>query len=101
MQRRWMLSLLLLIGIVGYFSVPTVANFVVHAHGGNGMLQRVTSIATTTVSAAPGAAAAIGERGEQARSNILNAPSDFIKGWHSAGSGNSNYKKDKLSGKPS
>ncbi|WP_367277529.1 conjugative transposon protein TraJ [Mucilaginibacter sp.] len=89
----------LLIGIVGYFSVPTVANFVVHAHGGNGMLQRVTSIATTTVSATPGAAAAIGERGEQARSNILNAPSDFIRGWNSAGSGNSNYKKDKLSGK--
>jgi conjugative transposon TraJ protein len=90
----------LLIGIVGYFSVPTVANFVVHAHGGNGMLQRVNSITATTVSAAPGAAAAIGERGEQARSNILNAPSDFIKGWHSAGSGNSNYQKDKLSGKP-
>lgn len=89
----------LLIGIVGYFSVPTVANFVVHAHGGNGMLQRVNSITATTVSAAPGAAAAIGERGEQTRSNILNAPSDFIKGWHSTGSGNSNYQKDKLSGK--
>lgn len=89
----------LLIGIVGYFSVPTVANFVVHAHGGNGMLQRINSMTATTVSAAPGVAAAVGERGEQARSNILNAPSDFMKGYNGAGVGNSNYQKDKLSGK--
>lgn len=87
----------LLIGIVGYFCVPTVANFVVHAHGGNGMLQRITSLSTATVTAAPGVAAAIGERGEQARSNILNAPSDFMKGWNSAGSGNT-YQQDKLKG---
>lgn len=89
----------LLIGIVGYFSVPTVANFVVHAHGGNGMLQRINSMTATTLSAAPGVAAAVGERGEQARSNILNAPSDFMKGYNGAGVGNSNYQKDKLSGK--
>ncbi|WP_259070367.1 conjugative transposon protein TraJ [Mucilaginibacter sp. X4EP1] len=91
----------LLIGIVGYFSVPTVANFVVHAHGGNGMLQRINSMtagaATTVVSSSIAGAAALGERGEQARSNILNAPSDFIKGWHSAGSGNT-YQQDKLKG---
>ncbi|MDB4926590.1 conjugative transposon protein TraJ [Mucilaginibacter sp.] len=89
----------LCIGIVGYFSVPSVANYVIHAHGGNGLLNKVTSAATTTISMAPGAAAAIGERAEQARSNILNAPSDVVKGWNSAGSGNSNYQRDKLSGK--
>jgi len=90
----------LCIGIVGYFSVPSVANYVIHAHGGNGLLNRVTNVATTatntTISAATSGAAALGERGEQARSNILNAPADFMKGYNSTGS---SYQKDKLSGK--
>jgi conjugative transposon TraJ protein len=86
----------LCIGIVGYFSVPSVANYVIHAHGGNGLLNKVTSVATTTVSMAPGVAAAVGDRAEQARSNILNAPSDFMKGWNSAGN---DHQKNKLEGK--
>lgn len=88
----------LLIGIVGYFCVPTVANFVVHAHGGNGMLQRINSLtagaATTVVSSSLGAAA-LGDRMEQTRSNILNAPADFKAGWNGAGN---TYQKDKLKG---
>ncbi|WP_373695581.1 conjugative transposon protein TraJ [Mucilaginibacter sp. cycad4] len=86
----------LCIGIVGYFSVPSVANYVIHAHGGNGLLSRVTSLTATTVSNVPSAAAAIGDRGEQARSNILNAPSDFMEGYR--GTGN-NHQKNKLEGK--
>jgi len=86
----------LCIGIVGYFSVPSVANYVIHAHGGNGLLNKVTSVAATTVSMAPGAAAVVGDRVEQARSNILNAPSDFMKGWNSAGN---DHQKNKLEGK--
>ena len=38
-----MLSLLMLIGIVGYFCVPTVANYVVHAGGGNSILTKINS----------------------------------------------------------
>ena len=34
----------LLIGIVGYFCVPTVANYVVHASGGNSVLMKVNSM---------------------------------------------------------
>jgi conjugative transposon TraJ protein len=87
----------LCIGIVGYFSVPSVANYVIHAHGGNGLLNKVTSVAASTVSMAPGAAAVIGDRAEQARSNILNMPRDFMDGWNSAG--NNSHQKDRLSGK--
>jgi conjugative transposon TraJ protein len=86
----------LCIGIIGYFSVPTVANYVIHAHGGNGLLNKVTSVATTTVSMVPGAAATIGERAEQVRSNILNTPADFMEGYRGAGS---NHQKNKLEGK--
>ncbi|MCF3109601.1 conjugative transposon protein TraJ [Niabella sp. CC-SYL272] len=34
----------LVIGIVGYFTVPSVANYVVHAHGGNGLLSKTNAI---------------------------------------------------------
>jgi conjugative transposon TraJ protein len=64
----------LVIGIVGYFCVPSVANYVIHAHGGNGLLNRVTSVAnsaanttinsvTNTVSTAASGATGIGNNG--------------------------------------
>ncbi|MDR7371046.1 conjugative transposon protein TraJ [Flavobacterium aquidurense] len=34
----------MIIGIVGYFTVPSVANYIVHAGGGGGLGQKVTSI---------------------------------------------------------
>lgn len=96
----------LVIGIVGYFSVPTVANYVVHAHGGNGLMFRLTSLVTNTGGSliAGGAgtmgSAATGTLGRMGRGagNILNAPRNFWEGYHNADS-NSNYQKDKLSGK--
>jgi conjugative transposon TraJ protein len=88
----------LCIGIVGYFSVPSVANYVIHAHGGNGLLSKVNNVASTTVSTTISTASAVGGRMEQTRSNILNAPGDFKAGYNSGGSGGS-YQKDKLSGK--
>ncbi|HTD98377.1 MAG TPA: hypothetical protein VK668_03790 [Mucilaginibacter sp.] len=90
----------LCIGIVGYFCVPSVANYVIHAHGGNGLLNRVTSVSTsvvhTSVGSVTNAAAALGERGEQARSNTRYAPADFMEGWNGGGS---KHQQDKLSGK--
>jgi conjugative transposon TraJ protein len=49
----------MLIGIVGYFTVPSVANYVVHAGGGNGLLQKVNSmvISSGTTVVASGVAA--------------------------------------------
>ncbi|MBE7174495.1 MAG: conjugative transposon protein TraJ [Williamsia sp.] len=34
----------MLIGIVGYFTVPSIANYIVHAGGGNALLYRVSSM---------------------------------------------------------
>lgn len=92
----------LCIGIVGYFSVPSVANYVIHAHGGNGLLTRVTNVAastvTTTVGAASTAGNMIGDRMEQGGANLINAPENFMEGYRGSGS---NYQKDRLSGKDS
>ncbi|MBK0378531.1 conjugative transposon protein TraJ [Mucilaginibacter segetis] len=49
----------LLIGIIGYFTVPNVANYIVNAGGGNGLLQKVNSM----VGAAGSSVAATGSGG--------------------------------------
>lgn len=111
----------LLIGILGYFSVPTVANFIVHAHGQNGMLQRVNSlvaggistvtsvgksvatssgqIAASTAGAAARIAPQAATRAGRGAYNIVTAPMNYWRGYHSAGSGGSEHQKDRLSGK--
>lgn len=38
----------MIIGIVGYFTVPSVANFIVHAGGGNTLLYKVTTMMNST-----------------------------------------------------
>jgi len=92
----------LCIGIVGYFSVPSVANYVIHAHGGNGLLTKVTSVATTTVTTTAGAASsvggAIGDRMQQGVANLINVPKNFMEGYRGAAG---NYQEDRLSGKKS
>lgn len=42
----------LVIGIVGYFCVPSVANYVVHAGGGNAVVQKVNSLVVGSSSSA-------------------------------------------------
>ena len=39
----------MVIGIIGYFTVPSVANYIIHAGGGNSLLQKVTSITSMSV----------------------------------------------------
>lgn len=42
----------MIIGIVGYFTVPSVANYIVHAGGGGALGQKVTSIFSNSASSA-------------------------------------------------
>ncbi|KFF16584.1 conjugative transposon protein TraJ [Flavobacterium hydatis] len=44
----------MIIGIVGYFTVPSVANYIVHAGGGGALGQKVTSIFSNATSSAMG-----------------------------------------------
>lgn len=99
-QTDFTYLIFLCIGIVGYFSVPSVANYVIHAHGGNGLLNNVTrisqSVTNTTISTASTAGSALGNRMEQGGANLWNAPGDFMKGYRGAGS---EHQKTKLEGK--
>lgn len=97
----------MIIGIVGYFTVPSVANYIVHAGGGNTLLYKVTSLfgnsskaVINTVSSGGGMMAdALGNGAER----IQNSMSSFnINSGHfkDGGGGAKNYHHDKLSGKP-
>ena len=64
----------MVIGIVGYFTVPNVANYIVHAGGGNAMLQKVNTLVAggtgAATSAAKGGAGMIVDRFDNARSSV-------------------------------
>jgi len=91
----------LIIGIVGYFSVPNVANYIVHAGGGNAILTKVNSM----VIAAPrsGAGAAMGAGGMVADA-LGDRARTQCQGYASAAQGDyfpdqGSHQKDKISGK--
>lgn len=52
----WAYLVFLLIGIVGYFTVPSVANYIVNAGGGNSLLHKVSTISSSAVKKTAGAA---------------------------------------------
>jgi conjugative transposon TraJ protein len=90
----------MVIGIVGYFSVPTVANYVVHAGGGNTILQRVNTMVhntTTTAKSAISSGMTADALGNQ-RENMSRGMSDNALG-EGYFKDNSTYQKDRLSGK--
>ena len=61
MKRRWMFSLLMIIGIVGYFTIPTVTGWVIQAGGaGNFMRNMNQTVMKTGNMATAGAGAVVG-----------------------------------------
>lgn len=98
----------MIIGIVGYFTVPSVANYIVHAGGGNTLLYKVTSffgnsskMAINTVSSTTGMVAdALGNGAERIQNSMTSFNNN--SGYFNDGGGNNagkNYQHDKLSGK--
>lgn len=92
----------LLIGIVGYFTVPAVAGYIINPGGGNGLLNKVTNLTSISLSSvkSPSYAAgmAAGERMVQGAANIAQAPGQMMEGYRSAGS--NNVQAEKLNGNP-
>lgn len=91
----------MVIGIVAYFCVPTVANYIVHAGGGNTILQKVNMI----VSSSSRTAKAAGSAGAgMAGDKLGNAYRELRQGYGEASQGDyfpegSSHQRDKLSGK--
>lgn len=89
----------LLIGIIGYFTVPSVANYIVNAGGGHGLLQKVNTMVVSTSNTAVQTGGMIGGRAEQGGANLINAPRDFMSGYNGTSNGKDQYQAQKLSSK--
>ncbi len=89
----------MIIGIIGYFTVPSVANYIIHAGGGNTLLQKATSMMSTATRTATGTTAAVASGGlgmaKDALGGAYNAMSSSMADSHASGG----YFKDKISGK--
>jgi conjugative transposon TraJ protein len=95
----------MIIGIIGYFTVPSVANYIIHAGGGNTLLYKVTNMmSTSTRTVAAGGASMTRDALGSGYNKIANSMADagasdgYFKGGNS-NNGGTGYMKDKLSGK--
>lgn len=97
----------MIIGIVGYFTVPSVASYIVNAGGGSAMVQKVTSLfsnssrsAVNTMSGGAGMVAdAMGNAAERMSSSMSNYGTNSGYFNEGSSSGKSGYMQDKISGK--
>lgn len=91
----------LIIGIIGYFTVPSVANHIVQAGGGNALGQKVTSMMAMGGSTAVSGGTMAASRMATGAANIAKTPGYLSEGYGSKSkeaSGN-DFMKDKLGGK--
>ncbi len=84
----------MIIGIVGYFTVPSVANYIVHAGGGNSLLYKVTNMMTSS-------SRTIAQGGTSTVTSMVKDVYGDAKNMMQAGftSKGNDYFKDKISGK--
>lgn len=83
----------MIIGIVGYFTVPSVANYIVHAGGGGALGQKVTSIFSNSTNSAINTASAGAGMATDAMGNAAGRMVQSMSGSSSS----SPYFKDKES----
>jgi conjugative transposon TraJ protein len=85
----------MIIGIIGYFTVPSVANYIVHAGGGNALLQKVSSVFSSSASSTT---QTVMQGGASMVKDVYgNVPAVMNSGM-ATGSAVGNYFKDKISG---
>ena len=95
----------MIIGIIGYFTVPSVANYIVHAGGGGALGHKVTSLfgsssRTVVNTASAGAGMAVDAMGSAANrmSQSMSSSGASNPYFGDSSSGNSGYMNDKLKG---
>ena len=95
----------MIIGIAGYFTVPSVANYIVHAGGGNTLLYKVTSLmaggsnsVVNTVRGTSGMVAdAFGNKAERMQQSMSRFADN--SGYFKDENNTNSHRHDKLSGK--
>lgn len=85
----------MIIGIIGYFTVPSVANYIVHAGGGNALLYKVTNMMSMSTRSATSVASGGVTMAKDALGGAYNSMTSSMADSHASGG----YFKDKISGK--
>jgi conjugative transposon TraJ protein len=85
----------MIIGIIGYFTVPSVANYVVHAGGVNTLLERVSSVFGSAVTSASGT---IAQGGASMVRDVYGDASRVISSGMATGSAAADYFREKIKG---
>jgi len=85
----------MIIGIIGYFTVPSVANYIVHAGGGNTLLYKVSNVFSSTASSTMNKVSS----GAGMISDSLGSAANRMSGSMSKSGISDGYFKEKLSGK--
>jgi conjugative transposon TraJ protein len=105
----------MIIGILGYFTVPAIAGHIMHVGGGDALTSKTTGMAGAAavgaVSGGIAGAAMTAQRMEQGVQNLYNAPGNIQSGYHQESTGQGmaaaagraygqagDYLKNKLSG---
>ncbi|HEY9364568.1 MAG TPA: conjugative transposon protein TraJ [Chitinophagaceae bacterium] len=85
----------MIIGIIGYFTVPSVANYIVHAGGGNTLLYKVSNVFSSTASSTMNKVSS----GAGMISDSLGSAANRMSGSMSKSGISDGYFKEKLSSK--
>lgn len=88
----------LIIGILGYFSVPSIANQILWVGGGDSLTGRSTGAAMAAGGAIGSAAGAATVRMAKGAGNLAKAPYDVYEGYTSKGKDSSGHLHDKVKG---
>ncbi len=92
---NWAYIAFLLIGVIGYFTVPSVANYIVNAGGGNALLHKVTSM---TVGAAKQTASAVTTASTGMSADAFGKGANKMTQGMSESGASNNYFKEKIKG---
>lgn len=81
----------MLIAIVGYFTVPTVAGYIVNAGGGGALVKKVTSLMSSSIIQTGNIANSAGSQMAHGAGNIMNAGKHFQEGYSGQNGGSGNH----------
>ncbi|OLY94218.1 Bacteroides conjugative transposon TraJ protein [Cnuella takakiae] len=85
----------MIIGIVGYFTVPSVANYIVHAGGSNALLYKVSSLFSSSTASSM---RSMVQGGSSMVKDVYGSGAGMVSSGMASAAGSSQYFKDKIEG---
>lgn len=85
----------MIIGIVGYFTVPSVANYIVHAGGSNALLYKVSNLFSSSTASSM---RSVVQGGSSMVRDVYGSGASMVSSGMASAAGSSQYFKDKIEG---